>query len=245
MNPYYQTSSPLARRATVPISLAPTASMIDPSLNNYSIEPLHQQQQPSQQQQQQQQQQAQMIRNHGAQNVQPPGQTQISNNNHLQSPMKSNSRISSPSNHFPSQRVQLTQPNSSERHLPAQQVTDQTIDDAYVQFIIYCNPHISADTDTGELRRGFRNPPKSDGKSFKPYSLFELISKLERKDGINTWVQLVLELGVEPPNQEKGQSSQKVQQYAVRLKVGELICLNCHPHSESSEILFQGRCITC
>lgn len=76
------------------------------------------------------------------------------------------------------------------------------------------------DTDTAELRKGFRAPPKSDGKTFNPYDLFTLIAKLEdKKDGIDTWTKLVLELGVEPPDQEKGQSSQKVQQYAVRLKV--------------------------
>lgn len=94
------------------------------------------------------------------------------------------------------------------------------MDDAYVQFILYCNPSIATDTDTTELRRGFRAPPKSDGKTFSPYTLFNLIAKLEDKaDGIDNWTKLVLELGVEPPDQEKGQSSQKVQQYAVRLKV--------------------------
>ena len=104
--------------------------------------------------------------------------------------------------------------------LRSYQVNDQTMDDAYVQFIFYCNPSIATDTDTAELRRGFRAPPKSDGKTFSPYTLFTLIAKLEdKKDGIDNWNKLVLELGVEPPDQEKGQSSQKVQQYAVRLKV--------------------------
>lgn len=94
------------------------------------------------------------------------------------------------------------------------------MDDAYVQFIFYCNPSIATDTDTTELRRGFRAPPKSDRQTFSPYILFTLIAKLEdKKDGIDNWTKLVLELGVEPPDQEKGQSSQKVQQYAVRLKV--------------------------
>ncbi|KAL1867241.1 hypothetical protein Plec18167_008782 [Paecilomyces lecythidis] len=38
------------------------------------------------------------------------------------------------------------------------------------------------------------------------------------KKELKTWIQLATELGVEPPSAEKGQSSQKVQQYAVRLK---------------------------
>jgi hypothetical protein len=48
--------------------------------------------------------------------------------------------------------------------------------------------------------------------------LFELIQKLERKE-LKTWAMVALELGVEPPALEKGQSAQKVQQYAVRVKV--------------------------
>ncbi len=101
-----------------------------------------------------------------------------------------------------------------------EKVNNHTIDDAYVQFILFCNPSIALDTDTAELRRGFRAPPKSDGKAFSPYDLFTLIAKLEdKKDGIDNWTKLVLELGVEPPDMGNGQSSQKVQQYAVRLKV--------------------------
>lgn len=65
---------------------------------------------------------------------------------------------------------------------------------------------------------GFRAPPKSDGKSFNPFLLFRLLTRLENKD-IKTWSDLVIELGVEPPDPEKNQSTQKVQQYAVRLKV--------------------------
>ena len=91
---------------------------------------------------------------------------------------------------------------------------------------MYCNPSIDVGSDTGELRRGFRAPPKSDGKTFSPYHLFTLIAKLEdKKDGIENWTTLVLELGVEPPDQDKRQSSQKLQQYAVRLKVScHLLC---------------------
>ena len=105
-----------------------------------------------------------------------------------------------------------------DRLLPSYDVSDDTFDDAYVAFIFYCNPTIPLDTDTSELRRAFRSPPKSDGKNFSTFTLFELIRKLEMKE-IKTWAQLAIDLGVEPPAVDKGQSAQKVQQYAVRLKV--------------------------
>ncbi|RDL38430.1 Uncharacterized protein BP5553_02770 [Venustampulla echinocandica] len=103
------------------------------------------------------------------------------------------------------------------RVLPSREVTDDNFDDAYVNFIMHCNPAVALDTDASELRKTFRAPPKSDGKSFSTYTLFELISKLERKE-IKTWAQLAIDLGVEPPALDRGQSAQKVQQYAVRLK---------------------------
>jgi hypothetical protein len=107
------------------------------------------------------------------------------------------------------------------RSLPSRAVTDADFDDAYVNFIMYCNPSIPLDTDTIELRKIFRAPPKSDGKTFNTFTLFELIRKLEEKE-IKTWAQLAIDLGVEPPVLDKGQSAQKVQQYAVRLKVSYL-----------------------
>lgn len=85
-------------------------------------------------------------------------------------------------------------------------------------FILYCNPAVPAETDSTALREAFRTPPKSGGKSFSTYTLFELIKQLESKE-LKTWAELALKLGVDPPDQEKGQSSQKIQQYAVRLKV--------------------------
>ncbi|EAS30785.3 ARS binding protein Abp2 [Coccidioides immitis RS] len=103
------------------------------------------------------------------------------------------------------------------RTLPSRNITDATIDDAYVDFIFYCNPGVPSTTNTSELRRMFRLPPRSDGKCFSIYTLWELIQKLDRKE-IKTWIQLAIELGVEPPSVEKKQSTQKVQQYAVRLK---------------------------
>ncbi|CAJ2511034.1 Uu.00g066590.m01.CDS01 [Anthostomella pinea] len=101
--------------------------------------------------------------------------------------------------------------------LPHRGVTSETIDDAYVSFILYCNPAVPMDVDDAGLREAFRTPPKSEGKSFSTFTLFELIMKLHHKE-IKTWAELALRLGVEPPDQDKGQSSQKIQQYAVRLK---------------------------
>ncbi|KAI1496273.1 ARS binding protein 2-domain-containing protein [Biscogniauxia marginata] len=101
--------------------------------------------------------------------------------------------------------------------LPHRGVTSETIEDAYVSFILFCNPAVPLDVDTTALREAFRTPPKSEGKSFSTFALFELITKLHQKE-IKTWAELALKLGVEPPDQDKGQSSQKIQQYAVRLK---------------------------
>ncbi|KAI0006409.1 ARS binding protein 2-domain-containing protein [Xylariaceae sp. FL0662B] len=101
--------------------------------------------------------------------------------------------------------------------LPQKAVTSASIEDAYVAFILYCNPAVPLETDTSALREAFRTPPKSEGKSFSTFNLFELIKKLNEKE-IKTWAELALRLGVEPPDHDKGQSSQKIQQYAVRLK---------------------------
>ncbi|TGJ85472.1 hypothetical protein E0Z10_g3287 [Xylaria hypoxylon] len=101
--------------------------------------------------------------------------------------------------------------------LPNRSVTSGTIEDAYVSFVLHCNPAVPLDVDTTSLREAFRTPPKSEGKSFSTFTLFELIAKLHQKE-IKTWAELALKLGVEPPDHEKGQSSQKIQQYAVRLK---------------------------
>ena len=105
----------------------------------------------------------------------------------------------------------------SDRSLPSREVTNDNLDDAYVEFILYCNPVVSPTTDSTELRRNLRAPPKSDGKTFSTYTLLELIRRFESKE-IKTWTSLAIQLGVEPPVMEKNQSAQKVQQYAVRLK---------------------------
>ncbi|KAL1311143.1 hypothetical protein AAFC00_001345 [Neodothiora populina] len=108
-------------------------------------------------------------------------------------------------------------PARVQRSLPAKDVTNESIADAYVQFILYCNPYYPSDVDTSELKRIFKCPPRSDGKDFNIYTLWELIQKFDSKE-IKTWAQLALDLGVEPPSAEKGGSVQKVQQYSVRLK---------------------------
>ncbi|KAK2746206.1 hypothetical protein FQN57_003328 [Myotisia sp. PD_48] len=120
--------------------------------------------------------------------------------------------VSGLSQDHPSER-----PASEPRPIPSREINDATIDDAYARFIIYCNPSIPTATDTTELKKMFRTPPRSEGKSFSTYTLWELIQKLDRKE-LKTWIQLAIELGVEPPSLEKRQSTQKVQQYAVRLK---------------------------
>ena len=102
------------------------------------------------------------------------------------------------------------------RVLPSPQINESSVEEAFVSFILYCNPSVNLEVSTTELRKGFRAPPRSDGKSFSTFNLFKLIKKLEEKE-LKTWTQLVIELGVEPP--DLNQSTQKVQQYAVRLKV--------------------------
>ena len=192
MNPinqfYQQQHSPLLpRRSTEPVTLAPTASMIDPNLENHRIQQ-HTQLSPSYARLQMQHNTAAI---HGQNNGYPA---------HIHNSNTNNNIV------------------PAERSLPSTGVNDTSIEGAYAQFILFCNPSIPMDVDTTELRKVFQTPPKSDGKSFSPYRLFDLIRRLEVQE-IKTWNQLVIELGVEKPDAAKNQSSQKVQQYAVRLKV--------------------------
>jgi hypothetical protein len=143
----------------------------------------------------------------------PPADSNI-NSNHHQPNQPYYSTDSTTSRPLPSSRT-----SSADRSLPSKDFTDdQAFEDAYVTYVLYCNPTISLDVDTTDLRRNFAMPPRSDSKTFSTKLLFELLKKLDTKE-IKTWVELALELGVEKPNVEKGQSSQKVQQYSVRLKV--------------------------
>ena len=115
-------------------------------------------------------------------------------------------------------------PLITQRVLPSRDVSEENIADAYALFIMYCNPYFPLDIDTSDLKRIFQTPPRSDGKDFSIFTLWELIKRFDTKD-IKTWTQLALELGVEPPSVEKGGSVQKVQQYSVRLKVRGNLCL--------------------
>lgn len=132
-------------------------------------------------------------------------------------------------------------PTSTRRALPHRKVTPENIDDAYAQFILYCNPGVPPETDTAVLREAFKIPPKSGGKSFSTYTLFELIGLFQNKE-IKTWADLALQLGVEPPDQDKGQSAQKIQQYAVRLKV---MNINSTTSEEEPLIRSSGGCTRC
>lgn len=109
-------------------------------------------------------------------------------------------------------------PAASATTLPDRNVASESIEEAYVRFIFYCNPALSLDADTEALRDAFRNPPKSGGKSFDTFAIYELVRKFYGKE-IKTWTELTIKLGVEPPDPTKDESSQKVTQYGVRLKV--------------------------
>lgn len=102
--------------------------------------------------------------------------------------------------------------------LPHRDVTSDTLEDAYVQFIFYCNPALPPTSDSDSLREAFRNPPRSGGKIFNPFSVYELVRKFYSKE-IKTWTELTTRLGVEPPDPSKDESAQKIAQYGVRLKV--------------------------
>jgi hypothetical protein len=71
------------------------------------------------------------------------------------------------------------------------------------------------------LREAFRNPPRSGGKSFCTFAIYELVRKFYNGD-IRTWTELTTKLGVEPPDPNKEESAQKVAQYGVRLKVCDM-----------------------
>ncbi|KAM5355621.1 hypothetical protein ACJ41O_002267 [Fusarium nematophilum] len=101
--------------------------------------------------------------------------------------------------------------------LPARIVTADAIEDAYVRFIFYCNPALPLSTETAGLREAFRNPPRSGGKSFSTFTIYELVRKFYDNE-IRTWTELTTRLGVEPPDPSKEESAQKIAQYGVRLK---------------------------
>ncbi|KAL2159772.1 hypothetical protein VTH06DRAFT_1905, partial [Thermothelomyces fergusii] len=97
------------------------------------------------------------------------------------------SRAPSPTAAQPPHQRPPPPPPPPPRALPDREVDAASIEDAYVAFILYCNPA-----------------------SFSTFALFELIKQLETRE-LKTWAELALKLGVDPPDQEKGQSSQKIQ----------------------------------
>ncbi|KAI8691327.1 hypothetical protein LRP88_08604 [Fusarium phalaenopsidis] len=101
--------------------------------------------------------------------------------------------------------------------LPDRRVTADTIEDAYVRFMLYCNPGLPPSTPTVTLREAFRNPPRSGGKTFSTFAVYELVRKFYDNE-IRTWTELTTRLGVEPPDPSKEESAQKIAQYGVRLK---------------------------
>ncbi|KAK6416088.1 hypothetical protein LTR95_017507, partial [Oleoguttula sp. CCFEE 5521] len=104
-----------------------------------------------------------------------------------------------------------------DRSLPSQDVAEDNLASTYVQFILYSNPQFPLDVDTAQLITNFNTPPKSDGKDFETFRLWELVKQLDAKE-IASWNQLAQDLGVEPPDTAKGQSVQKIAQYTVRCK---------------------------
>ncbi|KAK4670896.1 hypothetical protein QC764_604680 [Podospora pseudoanserina] len=106
-------------------------------------------------------------------------------------------------------------PSATRPPLPDRQVNAANIEDAYVDFILHCNPCVPPGTDTTALREAFRALPKSGGKSFSASLLFDLIKQFDTKQ-LKTWAELAIKLGVDPPGE--GESGQKIQQYAARLK---------------------------
>ncbi|KAE9991550.1 hypothetical protein EG327_011514 [Venturia inaequalis] len=106
-----------------------------------------------------------------------------------------------------------------DRSLPDRNVTEANIADAYIAFILYCNPCFPLSVDTTRLRKRFVELPASEGVRHNIFLLYNLIGRHEAKDPeCETWTQMIKLLGVKEPNTEKKQSSQKVSQFCVRLK---------------------------
>ncbi len=59
------------------------------------------------------------------------------------------------------------------------------------------------------LCEAFRCPPRSAGRSFDTFTLFELIRRLEKKE-IKIWAELSSRAGIESPDRVKGESNQRL-----------------------------------
>jgi hypothetical protein len=82
-------------------------------------------------------------------------------------PLRYPSRSLSPQFRPPLQSQTPANFEPTDRSLPSKDVTADTITDAYVAFILYCNPNFPLDVDTSTLRTNFQSPPKSDNKDFE------------------------------------------------------------------------------
>ena len=107
------------------------------------------------------------------------------------------------------------------RVLPNKNVNPDTFEDAYISFILYCNPALPSDCDIDSLRQAFAVPPRSQGKDFSPWLVFDKVKMFYDKE-IPSWTEMVIQLGVEPPDPSKDESAQKLTQYGVRLKVRDI-----------------------
>ncbi|QDS76965.1 hypothetical protein FKW77_005452 [Venturia effusa] len=106
-----------------------------------------------------------------------------------------------------------------DRSLPDRNVTEDNITDAYIAFILYCNPCFPLSVDTSKLKEKFNETPASEGMRPNIFKLYELVKRHEAKEeGYEHWTQIVQLLGVKAADTEKKQSHQRVSQYGVRLK---------------------------
>lgn len=157
MNQFYQQQSPLLpRRATEPVTLAPAASMIDPNLENHRIHNT----QIAPNYARYQMQHASYPAPGGA--LQAPNGASVQTNgypNTIHSRSNSNSNSNGNGNTTGNSNMNANgngngNNRSSARALPSTEVNESSIEEAYVQFIMYCNPSIPTDKDFTELRKG-------------------------------------------------------------------------------------------
>jgi hypothetical protein len=66
----------------------------------------------------------------------------------------------------------VTDYTPTDRSLPVKDVTSESITDAYVAFILYCNPNFALDIDKSTLRTNFQSLPRSDNKDFEVCEFF-------------------------------------------------------------------------
>jgi hypothetical protein len=133
-------------------------------------------------------------------------------------PMKTESQSRQTDDQPPLEALQPGSKPVPPRVLPSKNVNPDTFEDAYISFILYCNPALPQDCDVDSLREAFSVPPRSQGKDFSPWLVFDKVKLFYDKE-IPSWTEMVIQLGVDPPDPSKDESAQKLTQYGVRLKV--------------------------